>query len=279
MSLAIQTSAGFTKGFSLGPPGADSALSCVAHAKANLLAHRGRRVHLERPWRRCAFALLVVIATSRTSRGAVSDAAPLVESAATSLDSFDDVANQLLSRMTLAEKIGQMTQAELGSLGDLSDVSRLALGSVLCGGGSDPRDGNGVAAWAHANDACQKQALASRLKVPLLFGVDAMHGHSNVLDAVIFPHNIGLGCTRDAALVKEIGKVTAQETRATGINWAFAPCVTAPQDDRWGRTYEGYSEDSNLCVSRAAARAIRSKYWHASSTLPAMAAPQPRCAM
>jgi beta-glucosidase len=148
--------------------------------------------------------------------------------------------------MTLAEKIGQMTQAELGSLGDLSDVSRLALGSVLCGGGSDPLDGNGVAAWADANDACQKQALASRLKVPLIFGVDAMHGHSNVLDAVIFPHNIGLGCTRDAALVKEIGKVTAHETRATGINWAFAPCVTAPQDDRWGRTYEGYSEDSQL---------------------------------
>jgi beta-glucosidase len=132
-------------------------------------------------------------------------------------------------------------------------VSRLALGSVLCGGGSDPRDGNGVAAWAHANDACQKQALASRLKVPLLFGVDAMHGHSNVLDAVIFPHNIGLGCTRDAALVKEIGKVTAQETRATGINWAFAPCVTAPQDDRWGRTYEGYSEDSKLCGALGAA--------------------------
>ena len=148
--------------------------------------------------------------------------------------------------MTLAEKIGQMTQAELGSLGDLSDVSRLALGSVLCGGGSDPRDGNAMVAWANANDACQKQALSSRLKVPLLFGIDAMHGHSNVLGAVIFPHNIGLGCTRDSALVKEIGRLTALEIRATGINWAFAPCVTAPQDDRWGRAYEGYSEDAKL---------------------------------
>jgi beta-glucosidase len=222
--------------------------------KANLFAHRGRRVHFDiLLWRRCAFSFLVVVAASTGSRGATGEAPPSVEPNARSLESFDDVANQLLGRMTLAEKIGQMTQAELGSLGDLSDVSRLALGSVLCGGGSDPRDGNSVDAWAGANDACQKQALASRLKVPLLFGIDAMHGHSNVLGAVIFPHNVGLGCTRDVDLVESIGRITAEETRATGINWAFAPCITAPQDDRWGRAYEGYSEDSTLSGSLGAA--------------------------
>jgi len=92
-------------------------------------------------------------------------------------------------------------------------------------------------------DNFQKHALKTRLRIPLLYGVDSVHGHSNVLGAVIFPHNIGLGCTRNAALVQKIMQITAEETRATGINWAFSPCVTVPQDQRWGRTYEGYSED------------------------------------
>jgi beta-glucosidase len=155
--------------------------------------------------------------------------------------------------MSLAEKIGQMTQAELTSLGDLTAIKDLALGSVLCGGGADPAAGNGVEAWADVYDDCQRQAVASRLKIPLLFGVDAMHGHSNVLGAVIFPHNVGLGCTRDAGLVEEIGRVTALEVRATGINWTFAPCVTVPRDDRWGRTYEGFGEDPQLSAELGAA--------------------------
>ncbi|MBX3427454.1 MAG: glycoside hydrolase family 3 C-terminal domain-containing protein [Pirellulales bacterium] len=159
---------------------------------------------------------------------------------------YDDVVEKLLARMTLAEKVGQMTQAELTSLGDLSAIADLSLGSVLCGGGSDPQAGNSVRAWADAYDACQRQSQASRLKIPLLFGVDAMHGHSNVLGAVIFPHNIGLGCSRDEDLVERIGRATALEIRATGVNWAFAPCVTVPRDDRWGRTYEGYSETPDV---------------------------------
>ncbi|NIS01101.1 MAG: beta-glucosidase, partial [Gemmatimonadetes bacterium] len=80
----------------------------------------------------------------------------------------------------------------------------------------------------------------------LLYGVDAVHGHSNVIGAVIFPHNIGLGATRNADLVEEISRITALETRATGMNWAFAPCVAVPRDDRWGRTYEGYAEEPGL---------------------------------
>jgi beta-glucosidase len=169
------------------------------------------------------------------------------------LSSYDAQADERLAKMTLAEKIGQMTQGELSSLGDLSDVADLALGSVLCGGGSDPKAGNSLQAWSDAYEACQQKALASRLKIPLLFGIDAMHGHSNVLGAVIFPHNVGLGCTRNAELVEQIGRVTALEIRATGINWTFAPCVTVPQDDRWGRTYEGYSEDPRVSGELGAA--------------------------
>ncbi|HOK97101.1 MAG TPA: glycoside hydrolase family 3 protein, partial [Anaerohalosphaeraceae bacterium] len=102
----------------------------------------------------------------------------------------------------------------------------------------------------------QQHALKTRLGIPLLYGVDAVHGHNNVIGAVIFPHNIGLGCTRDPQLVEEIARITAVEMRATGVNWAFAPCVTVPQDERWGRTYEGFSEDPQL-VSLLGQAAIR----------------------
>jgi beta-glucosidase len=166
---------------------------------------------------------------------------------------YDDIANELLGRMTLAEKVGQMTQPDLQYLGDLSDIRKLAVGSVLSGGNSDPKDGNSPEAWARVNDACQREALATRLGVPILYGVDAVHGHSNVIGAVIFPHNIGLGCTRDPALVEEVHRVTAIEMRRTGVNWDFAPCVTVPQDDRWGRTYEGFGESPALATLLGAA--------------------------
>jgi beta-glucosidase len=196
---------------------------------------------------RVAIAAFVALAISARS------AAAEQPTASPSFAAYDAQANEWLARMTLAEKIGQMTQAEMSSLGDLSDIADLALGSVLCGGGADPREGNSLEAWTDAYDACQKKALGSRLKIPILFGIDAMHGHSNVLGAVIFPHNIGLGCTRDAALVEQIGRVTAQEVRATGINWTFAPCVTVPRDDRWGRSYEGYSESPQVSSGLGAA--------------------------
>jgi beta-glucosidase len=162
------------------------------------------------------------------------------------LSSYDTQVKQLLSKMTLEEKIGQMTQADQEHIKDLSDIEKYYLGSVLSGGNSDPKDGNSLEAWTNLYDRCQQQALKTRLGIPILYGVDAVHGHSNVLGAVIFPHNIGLGCTRNPALVEKIGRVTAEEVRATGINWTFAPCVTVPRDERWGRTYEGFSEDQNL---------------------------------
>jgi beta-glucosidase len=145
--------------------------------------------------------------------------------------------------MTLAEKVGQMTQPDWKALKDRKDVGGLFLGSLLCGGNSDPDSGNTLKDWTGVYEEAQKQALGTRLAIPLVFGVDAVHGHNNVLGAVVFPHNIGLGCTRDAGLVQRIGEVTALETRATGIQWTFAPCVAVPRDIRWGRTYEGFSED------------------------------------
>lgn len=163
-----------------------------------------------------------------------------------SLSSFDGQVKELLSKMTLDEKIGQMTQAEHGRLKDINDVEKYFLGSLLSGGNADPNAGNSLEAWTDMYDGYQKRALKTRFAIPLLYGVDAVHGHNNVLNAVIFPHNIGLGCTRDAKLVQEIARITALEVRATGINWTFAPCVTVPQDIRWGRTYEGFSENTDL---------------------------------
>jgi beta-glucosidase len=173
-------------------------------------------------------------------------AAALISSTPMRLSSFDPQVNELLARMTLDEKIGQMTQADKEYVKDQTDVETLFLGSILNGGNSDPDDGNSLEAWTNMVDNFQKHALKTRLRIPLLYGVDSVHGHSNVLGAVILPHNIGLGCTRNAALLNRIMQVTAEETRATGINWAFAPCVTVPQDPRWGRTYEGYSEDPGI---------------------------------
>jgi beta-glucosidase len=172
------------------------------------------------------------------------------------LSSYDPQVNELLAKMTLDEKIGQMTQAEQDAIKDLNDVQTLFLGSVLSGGSSDPKEGNSLEAWTNLYDRFQQRALKTRLGIPILYGVDAVHGHNNVLGAVIFPQNIGLGCTRNPALVEKAARVTAEEVRATGIQWAFAPCVTVPQDERWGRTYEGFSEDPNL-VKVLGAAAVR----------------------
>lgn len=159
----------------------------------------------------------------------------------------------LVAQMTLEEKVGQMIQADFLALtGHEDDITRLALGSVLHGGSSDPSD-NSAQTWANTVDSLQRRALASRLKIPLLYGVDAVHGHNNVLNAVIFPHNLGLGATRDAALVERAARVTAQEVAATGPNWTFAPGVIVGRDERWGRTYESFGEEPALVGSLGAA--------------------------
>jgi beta-glucosidase len=160
--------------------------------------------------------------------------------------SFDAQVKPLLAKMTLDEKIAQMTEPEQDAIKDLGEIERYDFGSVLSGGSSDPKEGNSIQAWTDLYDRIQQHTAASRLKIPLLYGIDAVHGHNNVLGAVMFPQNIGLGCTRNPALIEKIGRITAEEVRATGIQWAFAPCVTVPQDIRWGRTYEGYSEDPAL---------------------------------
>jgi len=176
------------------------------------------------------------------------------------LSSYDPQVKDLLAKMTLDEKIGQMTQPEQGPvLNNPGDMQKYFIGSVLSGGDSDPSDGNSVQAWTNLYDRVQAEALKTRLAIPILYGIDAVHGHSNVLNAVIFPHNIALGCTRDPALVEKIGRITAEEVRATGIQWTFGPCVTVPQDIRWGRTYEGFSEDPSLVATlgEAAVRGLQ----------------------
>ena len=152
----------------------------------------------------------------------------------------------LLGRMTLAEKIGQMTQAERASIdSDTSKITSLNLGSVLSGGGSVPTP-NTPEAWADMVDRYQAAALNTRLGIPLIYGVDTVHGDGNMHGATVFPHNIGLGATRDPALVRRVAHIAASETRSSGPQWAFAPCVCVARDDRWGRIYESYGETPAL---------------------------------
>ncbi len=151
----------------------------------------------------------------------------------------------LMSRMSLADKVGQMTQAERAAVGDGTDITTDRLGSLLSGGGSTPAQ-NTPAAWADMVDGYQAQALSTPLQIPMIYGIDSVHGDNNLAGATLFPHNIGIGATRDPALAQQEGVVTATETRATGIPWAFAPCVCVTRDPRWGRSYESYGEDPNL---------------------------------
>ncbi|WP_218970907.1 glycoside hydrolase family 3 protein [Peribacillus kribbensis] len=150
--------------------------------------------------------------------------------------------DDLLRRMTLDEKIGQMVEPERNAV-TAADIKDYGIGSVLSGGGSLPTTGNTPTDWANMVDNFQKGAMDTRLHIPIIYGIDAVHGHNNVYGATVFPHNIGLGAADDLNLMKRIGQATAEEVRATGISYVFAPVLAAPQNIRWGRTYEGYSED------------------------------------
>src|SRR5438132_1264457 len=161
-------------------------------------------------------------------------------------------AADLLGRMTLDEKIGQMTQVDRQFLKPESDIETYFLGSLLSGGGSAPAE-NKPSAWADMYDRYQQNALRTRLGIPLIYGIDAVHGHNNVFGATIFPHNIGLGCTRNPKLVEAVARATAAEVAATGLDWTFAPCIAVPQDERWGRTYEGFGETPELAEMLAPA--------------------------
>lgn len=152
--------------------------------------------------------------------------------------------DDLLGRMTLLEKIGQMTQVEKNSV-ETSDIARLGIGSILSGGGGNP-DPNTPQNWHNMVKGFIDASLESRLGIPLMYGSDAVHGHNNVRGATIFPHNIGLGATRDADLVRRIAQATAKEMAATQVRWNFAPAVSHPRDIRWGRSYEGYAQDAEI---------------------------------
>lgn len=155
--------------------------------------------------------------------------------------------------MTLEEKIGQMTQVDMDALTNKSDVKTYFLGSVLSGGNSDPPDIT-AKGWLKAVDEFQSWALQTRLKIPIIYGIDAVHGHNNVQGAVMFPQNIGLGATHDPRLVENAARVTAEEVAGTGIRWAFAPCVAVAQNESWGRTYESFSDSPTLCSEMGAAQ-------------------------
>lgn len=151
----------------------------------------------------------------------------------------------LLGRMTLEEKIGQMVQIERG-VATAEIMRNYSIGSVLSGGGSTPLLNASAEDWVNMVNGFQKGSLASRLGIPMIYGIDAVHGHNSVYNATIFPHNIGLGATRDPELVRRIGSATALEVRATGIPYVFAPCIAVCRDPRWGRCYESYSEDPKI---------------------------------
>ena len=161
--------------------------------------------------------------------------------------------NDLLNRMTLNEKIGQMIQVDITGLQkDPADITDYFIGSILSGGDSDPST-NYTATWAALHDSLQSYALKTRLKIPIIYGIDAVHGNNNIYGATIFPQNIGMGCTRDSALVVKAARITAEEVSATGIDWTFAPCIAVPMDERWGRTYEGFGETPQLAEMFGAA--------------------------
>lgn len=162
--------------------------------------------------------------------------------------------DSLLALMTLEEKIGQMTQVRhFYDIKD-DDIFSKFIGSVIHTDGPNP--GEFAEEWQTKFTELQKQALSTRLGIPLLFGVDAIHGQNTFEGATIFPHNIGLGATHNAKLVEEVARVTAIESQATGFNWVFSPCVAIPYNEQWGRVYEAFSESTDLTVELTKASII-----------------------
>ena len=153
--------------------------------------------------------------------------------------------SELIDSMTLDEKVGQMTQIDQRFLDTITDLSTYSIGSLLSGGGSHPKV-NEPQAWLDMYNKYQEETLKNRLGIPLIYGIDAVHGHNNVYGATIFPQNIGLGATNNPELVYKISEATSLEVAATGIDWTFSPCLSSPEDYRWGRTYEGFSSDPVL---------------------------------
>ncbi|MFZ4620291.1 MAG: glycoside hydrolase family 3 protein, partial [Bacteroidota bacterium] len=165
----------------------------------------------------------------------------------------DKQVKALLKKMTLDEKIGQMTQVDYAAIDKhRDDLVKYSIGSILWGGSSEVPDIT-PKGWAAEYDNLQQYSQLTRLKVPMIFGIDAVHGHNNVNGAVIFPHNVALGATGNAAVVEKVGMITAAEIKGTGIQWDFAPCVAVARNERWGRTYESFGENPDLVKRLGAA--------------------------
>ncbi len=161
----------------------------------------------------------------------------------------------LLAKMTVEEKVGQVVQGDICCINP-ADMKKYHLGSILNGGGSAPGNNELAPApeWLALADefyAASVDTSDGGVGIPMIWGTDAMHGHSNIVGAVLYPHNVGLGAMRNPELIAKIARLTSEQVRTTGIDWTFSPTVTVPQDDRWGRTYEGYSEDPALVASYA----------------------------
>ncbi|MCW4461984.1 exo 1,3/1,4-beta-D-glucan glucohydrolase [Sphingomonas sp. BT-65] len=167
--------------------------------------------------------------------------------------------DELLAKLSLEQKVGQMIQGDTSSIKP-EELRKYPLGSILAGGSSPPLgapDRSPIEPWLATAQAFRAVSLEQRpgyVPIPNIFGIDAVHGNSNIVGATIFPHNIGLGAANDPALIEKIGRITALETAAAGIDWAFGPTLAVPQDDRWGRAYEGYSEKPD--ISKAYAKAL-----------------------
>ena len=167
-----------------------------------------------------------------------------------------------VSKMTLPEKEGQMTQVENNAFSksgnSITDIKTYFIGSVLSGGGGGPNGmaGGTATQWADMVDNFQNYALQTRLGIPLIYGADAVHGHNNVSGATLFPHNIGLGATHDPSLITQVEQATRDEVLGTGVRWTFAPCVCTAQDIRWGRTFESFSEKPTDSASDGAAAIV-----------------------
>ncbi len=162
---------------------------------------------------------------------------------------------ELLSKLTLEQKVAQMTQPDIRWVTP-DDVRKYRLGSILNGGGAFPANKKDAAIsdWVALADKFYDASMdtsGGAPAIPIIWGTDAVHGHNNVVGATLFPHNIGLGAAHDPDLIQRIGEITAREVAVTGIDWVFAPTVAVVRDDRWGRTYEGYSEDPAIVRSYA----------------------------
>ncbi|MDZ4307079.1 glycoside hydrolase family 3 protein [Allopontixanthobacter sp.] len=212
-------------------------------------------------------AILLASCTSSVSGesplGAVADPAnwPAASSpAAITSDATESRITDLLSRMTVEQKVGQLIQADISTITP-EDLHTYQLGSILAGGNSGPYDNERgtVADWDRMVREFRTASLrpaTNGIAIPIIFGVDAVHGHNNIPDATIFPHNIGLGAARDPEMIRRIGAATAAEVAGSGIEWTFAPTLAVPQDPRWGRTYEGYSSDPSIVAEYASAMVL-----------------------